>query len=43
MDDEDINLEEYGEFVCSYDRWLPLDKQKEMAKKMEKMTDKKQS
>ena len=41
MDDEDINLEKYGEFVCSYHAWLPLEKQKEEAKRMENMTSKK--
>ena len=38
MDDEDVNLEQYGEFICSYDAWLPLEKQKEEAKRMEEMT-----
>ena len=38
MDDEDVNLEEYGEFVCSYNEWLPLEKQKEEAKRMETIT-----
>ncbi len=28
----------YGEFVCSFNQWLPLDKQKEQAKKMVKVT-----
>lgn len=41
MDDEDINLEEYGEFICSYNAWLPLEKQKEEAKRMENITNKK--
>lgn len=33
----------YGEFVCSAYHWLPLDKQKEQAKKMQKVTDNKKS
>ena len=41
MDDEDINLEEYGEFICSYNAWLPLEKQKEEAYRMENITKKK--
>ena len=36
MDEEETT--KYGEFVCSFDVWLPIDKQKEQAKKMEKMT-----
>lgn len=32
------NTTKYGEFVCSYDHWLPLDKQKEQAEKMEEIT-----
>lgn len=43
MDDEDIDLEKYGEFVCSYHAWLPIDKQKEQAKRMEKITNSKNS
>lgn len=35
---EDDETTKYGEFVCSYDIWLPLEKQKEQAEKMEKMT-----
>ena len=30
----------YGEFVSTYFAWLPLSKQKERAKEMEKMTKK---
>lgn len=30
----------YGEFVCSLDNWLPIDKQKEKAKKLENITEK---
>lgn len=41
MDDEDVNLEKYGEFVCSYHEWLPLEKQKEEAYRLENITKKK--
>lgn len=41
MDGDEENSTKYGEFICSYDVWLPLDKQKEQAEKMEKMTKKK--
>lgn len=34
--EEDVT--KYGEFVSSYFAWLTLDKQKNQAKKMEKMT-----
>ena len=30
----------YGEYVCSLDHWLPPEKQKEQAKRLEKITDK---
>ncbi len=30
----------YGEFVCSLDHWLPIEKQKEKAKKLAKVTKK---
>lgn len=40
MDDKDINLDDYGEFVCSYNAWLPIEKQKEEAKRMEKILNK---
>lgn len=30
----------YGEFVCSEYQWLPIEKQKEQAKKMANMTKK---
>ena len=33
---EDATL--YGEFVCSYHHWLPIEKQKEQAEKMQKIT-----
>lgn len=36
MDEDETT--KYGEFICSYDFWLPIDKQKEQAKKMENMT-----
>lgn len=32
------DMTKYGEFVCSTFQWLPLEKQKEQAKKMTKMT-----
>ncbi|MBO5413949.1 MAG: hypothetical protein J6A29_06735 [Clostridia bacterium] len=39
MDDEKLeNTTKYGEFVCSFYQWLPLDKQKEQAKKMVEFT-----
>ena len=31
----------YGEFVCSAHHWLPIEKQKDQAEEMEKMTKKK--
>ena len=31
----------YGEFVCSFDHWLPPEEQKRKAEQLEKMTDKK--
>lgn len=31
----------YGEFVCSAYHWLPIEKQKDQAEEMEKMTKKK--
>lgn len=39
--DEDTT--KYGEFVSSYFAWLTLEKQKDKAKQMEKMTKKKES
>ena len=30
----------YGEFISSYFSWLTLEEQKEIAKKLEKMTEK---
>ena len=39
MDEENLkNTTKYGEFVCSFHQWLPLDMQKEQAEKMNKMT-----
>ncbi len=43
-EDEKSNTTMYGEQVCSEFAWLPLDKQKEKAKKLEEITkDKKQN
>lgn len=30
----------YGEFISSYFAWIPLDKQRETAEKLEKVTEK---
>lgn len=35
------NTTKYGEFVCSFYQWLPLDKQKEQAEKLVNITRKK--
>ncbi len=40
MDEDDET--KYGEFICSFDAWLPLDVQKEQAKKMQNMTKQKE-
>lgn len=40
MDEEKDNTTKYGEFVCSFHQWLPIDKQKEQTEKMSKMTKK---
>ena len=32
------DMTKYGEFVCSAFRWLPIEKQKEQAEKMEIIT-----
>lgn len=41
MDKENLNnTTKYGEFVCSYYQWLPLEKQKEQAKKLCQITKK---
>lgn len=37
-ENEKSNTTMYGEQVCSEFAWLPLDKQKENAKKLEKIT-----
>lgn len=29
---------EYGEFVCSLDHWLPIEKQKEQAERLNEIT-----
>ena len=34
------NTVKYGEFICSLDHWLPIDKQKEIADKLNKVTKK---
>ena len=36
--DENEDVDKYGEFVCSYFAWIPLQDQKEKAEKMAKMT-----
>lgn len=39
MDEEkQEDITKYGEFVCSFHHWLPIDKQKEQAKRMIKIT-----
>ncbi len=38
MDNIKENTTKYGEFVCSAFQWLPLDKQKEQAEKLAKIT-----
>lgn len=35
------NTTKYEEFVCKFDKWLPLYKQKEQAKRFEDITKKK--
>jgi len=32
------DMSKYGEFVCSTFRWLPIEKQKEQADRMEEIT-----
>ncbi len=34
------NTTKYGEYVCSEYHWLPIEKQKEQAKRIEKITKK---
>ena len=36
--DNKNNVTKYGEFVCSEFVWLPINKQKENAKRLEEMT-----
>ncbi len=36
--DNKNNVTKYGEFVCSEFAWLPINKQKENAKRLEEMT-----
>ena len=39
MDEEkEENTTKYGEFVCSFYQWLPIEKQKEQAKKLSNLT-----
>ena len=38
MDEDEIT--EYGEFVCSFDKWLPIEVQKERAKRLAQITKK---
>lgn len=40
-DDKRKNTTKYGEFVCSEYKWLPIEKQKEQAKKLANITKKK--
>ena len=40
--DKKKNTTKYGEFVCSEYHWLPINKQKEQANKIENITKKKQ-
>lgn len=41
MDDEkQDNTTKYGEFVCSFYQWLPIDIQKKQAEKMSNVTKK---
>lgn len=44
MNKKDESIKEdatkYGEFVPSFDHWLPLDEQKKIAKKLENITKK---
>lgn len=36
MNDEDVDR--FGEFICSYNAWLPIDIQKAQAKRLENIT-----
>lgn len=42
MEDESKNATEYGEFVCSYFSWLPVDVQKEKSIKLSNVTNTKE-
>lgn len=35
-------ISRYGQFIPTFDAWLPIEKQKKQAKKMENITDNKQ-
>ena len=37
---EEDETTEYGEFVCSFDKWLPIEIQRERAKRLSKITKK---
>lgn len=37
---EDVTM--YGEFISSFDQWMTLDKQRDRAKKLETVTNKKE-
>lgn len=39
LDEKEDNTK-YGEFVCSEFKWLPIEKQKEKAEKLDKITKK---
>lgn len=39
-DKENKNTTKYGEFVCSFYQWLPIDIQKKQAKKLSEITKK---
>lgn len=38
--EEKENKTKYGEFVCTEFKWLPIEKQKEKAEKLDKITKK---
>lgn len=38
MDEDDLT--EYGEFICSFDKWLPIEVQRERARRLENITKK---
>ena len=42
-EEKENNTTKYGEFVCSFYQWLPLDIQKKQAEEMSKITDKNDS